>query len=305
MIIIGTKKFTKTSFRNEEELENVVVENYEYLFGPNSIYLPKAKIKTNDGVGTIPDGFAIDIENKKWYIVEAELGSHGVWVHIAPQITKQILAALQKQAKDKICERAVELHNLKPEVKEKFEENNIEPIDVRKVLSDIVSKDPIIGIPIDYVSNDLKDWSNTQRFEVKLWVISKYAELSNPDEIMYEFPEDFRPDFDFNKSNTTPTNFNALGRDVGEITISTLIEIGHLKPNEQIYFEYGQRGTKKKKYSATIQEDGSLAVLGGIYKSPSWAALACMQDSGSNRKTVNGWTAWRTLDGKQIDSFRY
>lgn len=304
MIIIGTKKFTKTSFRNEEELENVVVENYEYLFGPNSIYLPKAKIQTNDGVGTIPDGFAIDIENKKWYIVEAELGAHGVWVHIAPQITKQILAALQMQAKEKICERAVDLHNQKPEVKEKFEENNIKPIDVRKVLSDIVSKDPIIGIPIDYVSNDLKDWSNTQRFEVKLWVISKYAELTNPDEIMYEFPEDFKSDFDFNKLNNAQNMSSALGRDVGEFTISTLIENGHLRPNEHIYFEYGQRGRQKKKYTATIQEDGSIAVLGGIYRSPSWAALACMQDSGSNRKTVNGWTAWRTQDGRLIDSFR-
>jgi len=28
--------FIQTPFNNEEELENVVIENYEYIFGPNS-----------------------------------------------------------------------------------------------------------------------------------------------------------------------------------------------------------------------------------------------------------------------------
>lgn len=61
MLIFNDTKFIKSPFDNEAELEIVIFKNYEYLFGPNSFYLPKAKIKTADGGGTIPDGFAIDI----------------------------------------------------------------------------------------------------------------------------------------------------------------------------------------------------------------------------------------------------
>ena len=41
MLIFNETKFIRASFDNEEELEKVVIDNYEYLFGPSSIYLPK------------------------------------------------------------------------------------------------------------------------------------------------------------------------------------------------------------------------------------------------------------------------
>ena len=64
MLIFNDQKFIKSPFDSEAELEKVVVDNYEYLFGPDSFYLPKTFIKTADGAGTIPDGFAIDIGQK-------------------------------------------------------------------------------------------------------------------------------------------------------------------------------------------------------------------------------------------------
>ena len=57
--------------------------------------MPKALIKTSDGGGTIPDGFVIDLASRKWYLVEAELIQHSVWSHIAPQVTKQMIASQQ------------------------------------------------------------------------------------------------------------------------------------------------------------------------------------------------------------------
>ena len=155
MIISNDKKYYKAPFTNEDEIESVVIANFEYLFGPSSIYLSKMKIQTADGVGTIPDGFAIDIENKKWYIVEAELGCHSVWTHIAPQITKQILASIQPKAKEKILEIAVKNYNEDQEVRDKFAENGIREIDVRKILSDILKQEPIIGIPIDVTNANI------------------------------------------------------------------------------------------------------------------------------------------------------
>ena len=104
MIITFDKKYIKAPFVNESEIENVVINNYEYIFGPSSIYLPKALIKTGDGGGTIPDGFAIDLASKVWYLVEAELIQHSVWSHIAPQVTKQMIASQQMITKKMLDE---------------------------------------------------------------------------------------------------------------------------------------------------------------------------------------------------------
>ena len=75
MLILGDRKFIEAAFESEEELERNVVANSEYLFGPASLYFPKTLIRTKDGFGTIPDGFAIDLDARRWFVVEAELGS--------------------------------------------------------------------------------------------------------------------------------------------------------------------------------------------------------------------------------------
>src|SRR5438046_4761415 len=56
MLISSSGRFVQVPFDSEAEIEKVVVQNSEYIFGPASIYLPKGKISTSDGVGTIPDG---------------------------------------------------------------------------------------------------------------------------------------------------------------------------------------------------------------------------------------------------------
>ena len=95
MLILNDRKFIQWQFDSEAEPESVVVANAEYIFGPSSIYFPRKLIKTGDGVGTVPDGFAIDPSTRQWFVVEAELLRHGVWAHIAPQVTKQVIAASQ------------------------------------------------------------------------------------------------------------------------------------------------------------------------------------------------------------------
>jgi len=108
MIILGSDQYIAASFENEAELERVVVENAEYIFGPDSILLPKSMIRSADGFGTVPDGFAVDLAAKRWFIVEAELGIHSVWSHIAPQVTKQIVAASQPSSRKLLIELVIE-----------------------------------------------------------------------------------------------------------------------------------------------------------------------------------------------------
>lgn len=66
---------------------------------------------------------------------------------------------------------------------------------------------------------------------------------------------------------------------------------------------YKPRNGQQKKYEAVILDDGSLEVLGQTFSAPSYAALAGIQDAGSDGKTVNGWTSWKKQAGKHLQTF--
>jgi hypothetical protein len=302
MLIFKDTKFIKSPFDNEAELEQVIVDNYEYLFGPTSFYLPKAKIKTADGVGTIPDGFAIDIGLKKWYLVEAELMHHSVWNHIAPQVTKQILASQQSITKRILIDLAVQQYQTDNNTKEKFEDLNIVAINVRQVVGDILETDPIIGVPIDGITHDLRDWARTLKYKVKLWVVSKFVEFNKPTNIVYEFPEEFKPELD-TEEESKPQKANTEIAQY-DVELTDLVKANLLTVGEKLTMPYKPRNGQPKKYEATVLEDGSLELLGQQFSSPSYAALAGIQDAGSDRKTVNGWTSWKNLKNKSLADLR-
>lgn len=302
MLIFKDIKFIKSPFDNEAELEKVVVDNYEYLFGPDSFYLPKTLIKTADGAGTIPDGFAIDLGQRKWYVVEAELGHHDVWNHIAKQVSKQIVASLQLTTKQKLEDISADMYEKDEYTKEKFANLGISSVNVRKVIRDILQEDPIIGIPIDSIPNDLKDWARQQRHKVKLWIVSKFVELNNKANIVFEFPEEFKPALDTEEESKPQKPNTEIAQ--YEVELLDLISADLLKVPEKLFMTYKPRSGQQKKYEATILEDGSLELLGQTFSSPSYAALAGIQDAGSDRKTVNGWTSWKTISGQTISDLR-
>ena len=302
MLIFNDKKFIKASFNSENELEQVVINNYEYLFGPDSFYLPKTIIRTGDGAGTIPDGFAIDINQRRWYIVEAELGHHDVWNHIAKQVSKQIVASLQLITKRNLEDISVNLYNRDEYTKEKFTNLNITSVDVRKVIRDILETDPIIGIPIDYIPNDLKDWARQQRHNVKLWIVNKFVEFNDPTNIIYEFPEEFKPVLDTEEESEPPKANTEITR--YDVEIIDLINARLLVPDDKLIMSYKPRNGDQQTYEALILTDGTLEVLGQTFSSPSYAALAGIHNSGSDRQTVNGWTSWKTSSGRTLADLR-
>ncbi len=302
MLIYNEDRFIEASFTNEEEIENVVFENYEYLFGYSSFLIPKALIKTNDGAGTIPDGFVIDLSKKRWYLVEAETSKHSVWGHIAQQVSKQIIAARQELTRKLLIELAVNQYTENKDVKEKFVEENISEINLRKYLSEILETEPIIGIPIDKISNDLEEWAKTLKSSVKLWIIKKFVHFQNQKTVIYEFPEEYKPEFD------TEVSENCLSSDKKlksyDISIRDLVEANLLSINEELKMVYGFKSSEKKTYKAIINEDFSLTVLNEKFDSPSYAALYCINDYGSPRKTVNGWTSWKNKNSKTLAQLR-
>jgi hypothetical protein len=89
-----------------------------------------------------------------------------------------------------------------------------------------------------------------------------------------------------------------------DIRILDLIHEKLLSVGDILSMSYGLRGSEKKTYYAEVLEDGSLKVLGKIYKASSYAAVACINDAGSSREHANGWTSWKTKDGKTLNQLR-
>ena len=304
MLLFGDRKYIKSPFDNENELEQVIVLNYEYLFGPSSFYLPKSKITTLDGKGTIPDGFVIDIDQRVWYIVEVELISHGVYEHIVPQITKQFVASSNPKTKQKIEDLAATLYTNDEITREKFNDALIDEIDVRKILGEILQTAPIVGMPIDEVNNDLREWSSTFKTGMKIWEVKKFVELGNPTNIVFDFPEEFKPQID-TKETEDESKENELSSVARyDVTVLDLIKSDMICPSDKLFMSYKPRNGNIQKYEAIILPDGAISFLEQIFSSPSMAAIAGIQDAGSERKTVNGWTSWKTADGKLLSELR-
>jgi hypothetical protein len=300
MIVQGKTKFITAPFSSEQELEIVVQTNAEFIFGPDSIYLPKSIIRTSDGYSTIPDGFVVDIASRRWFIVEAELASHSVWSHIAPQIAKQIIAASQPASRRALTELVVNRVKESPAFREKFDDFGVKEIDIRQFLAEIFEGRPVVGIPIDEVGSDLREWAQTLKTEVKLWVVRKLVEFGNPNNVIYEIPEEYRPVLD-----TSPdSDESAQGYKYYDVSLADLIESQLLAAGQSLFMFYKPRGGERKQYEAIVSSDGSLDILGRTFSAPSYAALACIQSAGSDRETVNGWTSWKDLDGRTLSELR-
>jgi hypothetical protein len=293
MIIQGNQKFINVPFESEEDLEKVVQDNAELLFGSDSIYLPKAMIRTADGAGTVPDGFVVDLVERQWFIVEAELAAHGVWDHIAPQITKQISAARQPASRLLLTELVVNRINADPAVRNKFTAIDVRDIDIRQFLADVFAKEPIVALPIDEIRPDLREWTQSLKTEVRLWPIRKLTEQGGPGTI-YEIP-------DQGGLGTEDEDEDGAERKQQRrygVTIADLIKGNFLTAGQSVFMTYRQR-----RYEATIHSAG-LDVLGEKDLSPSYAAVICMQNAGSSNKQAAGWDAWKDSSGRSLADLR-
>ena len=305
MIILKDRLMGEARFRNEREIEDLVLNNSDYFFGPSSVLIPKAKISTRDGAGTIPDGFAVDLESRRWYVMEAELGEHSVWSHIAPQVSKQLLASRVPETRRLLIEIVMDMYRDDSTVQEKFDELGIKDLDVHRVLESIFETEPIVAIPIDEVCNDLREWAGTLRNDVRLWVVQKFVRSDDSSDIAYQIPEEFTPPFPMVDSNGDDSS---IGTEVGHkgygVSVLDLIEAGLLDAYSQLTMRYGPGGKHKKVFTATVTEEGNISLEGQVYTSLSYAAAACIQAAGSERKTVNGWTKWRIKDGRLLAELR-
>lgn len=100
-ILSKNKIYNYHEYRTEDEFEKKIVEQSDYIFGEESIYLDIKK-RVGKSVLSIPDGYLIDftISNKPvLYLIENELSSHSTFGHIAPQVLRFAQSYMQSKRK--------------------------------------------------------------------------------------------------------------------------------------------------------------------------------------------------------------
>jgi len=289
MLVGGNEVYIEAAFDNEEEIEKVVLDNAEALFGSASLYLPKSSVATLGGRVTVPDGIVINLQTNQWYIVEAEMAVHGTWEHIAPQISKQLAAVQRTETKERVLQAALNLVRSSEDLKETIRELGIAEIGLHGRIASILASLPTVAIPIDEIPADLPDWKNSLRNPVKIWVIKKYVQQGTS-KILYSLPDEASPSI-----GTSITEGDGPSVSTS-VLLKEAIKTGLFQVGEELWMEYGPRGHPRQRFTAVVRDDG-LEVDGKIY-SPSAAAVVCIRKAGSHRTSANGWVHWRTRDGR-------
>jgi hypothetical protein len=166
-------KYLPYKYKDEDELEQLLIEHSEIIFGGDSVIFPKRKIKARSGIGTIPDGFVVLINERKWYILEVELASHPLYDHIVAQISKFNSAIKNQNTRKKLIDVFYNEIKNNIQIKYKLEFNGITK-ELYKFLSDIINGDPEVIIVIDERTGELDEVSQSLPFQTTILRFETY-----------------------------------------------------------------------------------------------------------------------------------
>ena len=159
MLLIDGIKYELWIPPNEDELEQIVIEHAQDIFGDNSIYFDKKqKLRSLGGVGSIPDALVIMFANThQWHIVEVELSSHDPYQHVVPQVDKFINAIDNPRTRNKIIDALYDAVNNDELLKMKTRQAIGQGKDIHKVFSDLIATPPTITIIIEKDTDQLEE----------------------------------------------------------------------------------------------------------------------------------------------------
>jgi hypothetical protein len=295
ILVDGVKYIYKTP-DSEEKLENIIEENYKFIFGENSFYFNfKKKIRSKSGIGSIPDAYIIIFsEQPKWCILEVELSSHPLYDHIIPQITKFNRGIedipSRKLLIDMFYEEIKEDPILEANIKKKIGSGEI-----FKFVSDLISVEPMIVIAIDERTGELEEAIRDIRGDVKILEFKIFRREGISEKINAYL---FNPVINFNNREKSFVHKPEV------IIPKDLNKKNVLLEGLKIYKEY-----KNIMLEAEIIENNKIKFNEKIYNSPSSAAVAAIQSTGANRPTEDGWRFWKykdkiTGEEKYLDELR-
>ena len=179
-------RYLPHQYKDEIELENLVRKHIEFIFGNNSLFFEKNKIKSRAGIGSIPDGFVLLPLEQKWYIIEVELSQHPLYEHIVPQISKFYSAIKDPTTRRELINVFDEEVENNPNLNYKYKTIEIKK-ERYKLLTDVINRNPEITIIIDEKTRELEDVCDSLPFASKVIEFKMYQrEGSNVPVYMFD-----------------------------------------------------------------------------------------------------------------------
>jgi hypothetical protein len=178
---------TELPFDNEAELERWAFSNLSNFIA-DCILLKKFQIVTLGGKGAVPDGLAFNIASGEWYVVECELIKHGVWPHIAEQITRFAVALQIPDTLRKIRDQLFEFVITNGSTNSISTLFNTSPDRLmQKIELFVEGVQPNILIFIDDTNQDLSDFAHalqmpTEIYRVRKFQVNGQLEYYSPDQ---------------------------------------------------------------------------------------------------------------------------
>lgn len=177
MLLIDGVRYEEWVPTSEDVLEQFVKEHAQDIFGEQSIYLDrKQKLKSLSGIGSIPDGYVIVFGAlSEWHIVEVELSSHPLYEHIVSQVSKFINGISNPNIQRGIV-NAVYGEITREDVLRLRLKKAVEPTEIYKFLSDLISKQPILTVIIEKDTEELGEALATLRYpQIKVVEFKTFA----------------------------------------------------------------------------------------------------------------------------------
>lgn len=172
-LVIDGARYERWRPSNEEEFEKVVTKHIKTIFGKKSIYFNiKQKLTSIAGIDSIPDGFLIDFDSKKFYLVEIEISTHPVYEHIVSQLGKFIAAIENDENLKELRDVIYKEIQAKPIREAKIKE--IVGGEIHKSITDIVSN-PSLLVLIDEKTKELEVACKALSIPIQILVFKTYA----------------------------------------------------------------------------------------------------------------------------------
>ena len=164
LIIDGVRYEEWIPEKEVEEFQPIVKEHVQDIFGNKSKYIEARRLKSEAGIGSVPDGFVIIFgDSPQWHIVEVELSSHQLYDHIVNQVGRFINGiknpVTQKNIIDTIYQEITGSKISKVEVEEAIGSGEI-----HKFLTDLISLPPILTIIIEKKTQELEEAINLLKY---------------------------------------------------------------------------------------------------------------------------------------------
>lgn len=308
MLLIDGVRYLETPPKDEDELEQMVVEHAQEIFGENSIYLDlKHKVKSKSGIGSIPDGYVIILGNTpQWHIIEVELSSHPLHDHIVSQIGRFVggiknpntQAEIVSAIYDEISEDTILIARMR---------QIIGSNEIYKYLTDCISTTPIVTIIIEKATPELDDALEAINHPIKKVIEFRTLVRENAETVHAHLFEPITIKASIMPKPPKPepvAKFSSRDHKesiAGKVTFQELINVGLIKEEQVLYF-YNTELFKDEQAQVIVTKNKLKYVKDNKTYSKSELAkqLLIKHNFKHDNHGVAGPRYWQTEDGNSL-----